>query len=152
LHRTKIGPVYVTGEENGTHFYAMELIDGPSLDKVSQQLREASRGRQPPEVPAGSDTPGSPGEVTGPYLEGAGASTASQPGMSSSSLSSDGHHFDTVAGMVAFPRRACDPCLNEACLRHELGVAGAHGPGPRLASLDSGQALRAPRGPATVRS
>src|ERR1700736_208310 len=31
LHHTNIVPVYATGEEGGTHFYAMELIDGPSL-------------------------------------------------------------------------------------------------------------------------
>src|SRR6266851_3407451 len=55
LHHTNIVPVYATGEENGTHYYAMELIDGPSLDRVIKQLRQAqtdnlpSGGRQPPE-------------------------------------------------------------------------------------------------------
>lgn len=34
LHHTNIVPVYSIGEEDGVHFYAMELIDGPSLDKV----------------------------------------------------------------------------------------------------------------------
>src|SRR5262245_44585992 len=38
LHHTNIVPVYATGEENGTHFYAMELIAGPSLDQVIRQL------------------------------------------------------------------------------------------------------------------
>src|SRR6516162_533672 len=28
LHHTNIVPVYATGEQDGTHFYAMELIDG----------------------------------------------------------------------------------------------------------------------------
>src|SRR5215471_2297309 len=41
LHHTNIVPVYATGDENGTHFYAMELIDGPSLDSVIRQLRQA---------------------------------------------------------------------------------------------------------------
>src|SRR5216110_3416990 len=40
LHHTNIVPVYATGEANGTHFYAMELIDGPSLDHVIRQLRQ----------------------------------------------------------------------------------------------------------------
>jgi len=31
LHHTNIVPVYATGEQDGTHFYAMELIEGPSL-------------------------------------------------------------------------------------------------------------------------
>src|SRR5262245_32902654 len=39
LHHTNVVPVYVTGEEAGTHFYAMELIDGPSLDQVLRQMR-----------------------------------------------------------------------------------------------------------------
>src|SRR5262249_36983782 len=34
LHHTNIVPVYATGEEDGTYFYAMELIEGPSLDQV----------------------------------------------------------------------------------------------------------------------
>src|SRR5215470_7956275 len=42
LHHTNIVPVYATGEENGTHFYAMELIDGPSLDHVIRQLRDSA--------------------------------------------------------------------------------------------------------------
>src|SRR6476619_5124554 len=50
LHHTNIVPVYATGEQDGTHFYAMELIDGPSLDHTIKQLRQtkASEGRQPP--------------------------------------------------------------------------------------------------------
>src|SRR5262245_58820706 len=31
LHHTNIVPVYATGEQDGTHFYAMELIEGLSL-------------------------------------------------------------------------------------------------------------------------
>src|SRR5437868_7483208 len=34
LHHTNIVEVYATGEHDGTHFYAMELVDGPSLDRV----------------------------------------------------------------------------------------------------------------------
>src|SRR6058998_2088863 len=30
LHHTNIVPVYATGEQDGIHFYAMELIEGPS--------------------------------------------------------------------------------------------------------------------------
>ncbi len=34
LHHTNIVPVYATGHEDGLYFYAMELIDGSSLDRV----------------------------------------------------------------------------------------------------------------------
>src|SRR6516164_2252944 len=64
LHHTNIVPVYATGEQDGTHFYAMELIDGPSLDRVLQQMRQATASgeRQPPESGyfQGADTPRSP--------------------------------------------------------------------------------------------
>jgi serine/threonine protein kinase len=39
LHHTNIVPVYTTGEEDGTHYYGMELVDGPSLDQINRQLR-----------------------------------------------------------------------------------------------------------------
>src|ERR1700677_493696 len=41
LHHTNIVPVYAIGEQDGTHFYAMELIDGHSLDQVIKQLRQS---------------------------------------------------------------------------------------------------------------
>src|SRR5437870_2298594 len=39
LHHTNIVPVYATGDQDGTHFYAMELVEGPSLNLVIRQLR-----------------------------------------------------------------------------------------------------------------
>jgi tetratricopeptide (TPR) repeat protein len=34
LHHTNIVPVYAIGEEDGFHFYAMEIMEGPSLDRI----------------------------------------------------------------------------------------------------------------------
>jgi serine/threonine protein kinase len=42
LHHTNIEPVYATGQEDGAYFYAMELIEGSSLDHVIRQMRQAS--------------------------------------------------------------------------------------------------------------
>jgi hypothetical protein len=92
LHHTNIVPVYATGEQDGAHFYAMELIDGPSLDHVIRQLRQAS-DPTPRAAPAQLDT-------TGPYVTGA-ADSGTAAGLSSSSLSSGGAYFDTVARLVA---------------------------------------------------
>jgi serine/threonine protein kinase/Flp pilus assembly protein TadD len=109
LHHTNIVPIYATGEEDGTHFYAMELIDGPSLEQVVKHLK-ASRERQRPEdsspgqTPV-ADAPGSPNlEVTAAHLEVTGpavADSAASQTLSSSSLSSGTHYFDTVARMIA---------------------------------------------------
>jgi serine/threonine protein kinase len=46
LHHTNIVPVYATGEQDGTHFYAMELIEGPSLDHVIWEMK-ANASSQP---------------------------------------------------------------------------------------------------------
>jgi serine/threonine protein kinase len=101
LHHTNIVPIYATGEENGTHFYAMELIEGPSLDLVIRDLR-----RPPAAAPA---SPAIPDEVnrhltplvsTGPYVESPSPSPPGS-GLSASSLNSGGGYFDAVARMIA---------------------------------------------------
>ena len=86
LHHTNIVPVYASGEADGTAYYAMELIGGPSLDRVVRQLRGGG-GPAGPSLPADL-------AATGPYVE------APRPG-SDSGLSSDHRYFDTVAKMVA---------------------------------------------------
>src|SRR5262249_59230293 len=84
LHHTNVVPVYASGEHDGTHFYAMELIEGPSLNHVIRQLRTA-----PGTEPASTAT--SPGEAqTGPYVEGQDTPSSVPVGGSSSQLSSGG--------------------------------------------------------------
>ncbi|MFN0053605.1 MAG: protein kinase domain-containing protein, partial [Planctomycetales bacterium] len=41
LHHTNIVPIYATGDEGGVYYYAMELIEGPSLDRIIRALRTA---------------------------------------------------------------------------------------------------------------
>jgi serine/threonine protein kinase len=101
LHHTNIVPVYATGEQDGTHFYAMELIDGPSLDRLLAQLCAAREDRKRaagfiPAAPAAAADP----VATGPYVPQAPSATETAP-LGSSSLGSDSHYFDTVARMVA---------------------------------------------------
>ncbi len=100
LHHSNIVPVYATGAQDEDHYYAMELIDGPSLDCVMRQMRQ-DRGTQ------SSGTPPSASEnvlltaMTGPYVAESGPPANSTAPLSSLSLSSDGHYFDTVARMIA---------------------------------------------------
>ena len=49
LHHTNIVPVYAVGCERGIHYYAMQLIDGQSLDAVVRQLRRQA-GLNSPEI------------------------------------------------------------------------------------------------------
>ena len=46
LHHTNIVPIYSTGEHQGVHYYAMEIIDGPALDRVISELKDKAIGRQ----------------------------------------------------------------------------------------------------------
>jgi serine/threonine protein kinase len=39
LHHTNIVPVHAVGCERGVHYYAMQFIDGQSLDQVVRNLR-----------------------------------------------------------------------------------------------------------------
>ncbi len=50
LHHTNIVPIYTTGEDRGIHYYAMELIDGPSLDAVVRDLKVAQGGNGSPKA------------------------------------------------------------------------------------------------------
>src|SRR2546422_6712271 len=88
LHHTNIVPVYATGEQDGTHFYAMELIEGPSLNHVIRQLRQSAGDRPVPPASATGDSTPSGLSQTGPYVERLGTSSASAAVGSSTQLSS----------------------------------------------------------------
>jgi serine/threonine protein kinase len=91
LHHTNIVPVYATGEENNIYFYAMELIDGPSLDTVIHQLRNGQ------DIETRTDLGNELGR-TGPFVPMA---TTPTPWGDSSGMGSSADRFDRVAAMIA---------------------------------------------------
>lgn len=54
LHHSHIVPIFATGIDAGAHFYAMELIEGPSLDRLLELL---PREPWPPRAPGSPLTP-----------------------------------------------------------------------------------------------
>jgi serine/threonine protein kinase len=67
LHHTNIVPVFGVGEENGTHYYVMQYIDGQPLDEVLVELRRL-RDEAAPSAEGGAaadpdatEAPGQPG-------------------------------------------------------------------------------------------
>jgi hypothetical protein len=107
LHHTHIVPVYATGAQDGVHYYAMELIEGPSLDQVLRHLRGPAEPASP-----------SPLAQTAPYDPNAGV--ADEAGLSASSLSSGGAYFDTVAGMLAGVADALDHAHRQGVIHRDL--------------------------------
>ena len=46
LHHTHIVPVFGVGEHDGLHYYAMQFIQGHSLDQVIDALRQIRRSHK----------------------------------------------------------------------------------------------------------
>jgi serine/threonine protein kinase/Flp pilus assembly protein TadD len=118
LHHTNIVPVYATGEHDGTHFYAMELIDGPSLDRVVKQLRQTKNGEA---LGDAKSTPSLPVDLglTGPYVETSLVVATPESG-TSSGLSADHQYFDRVAGMIADVADALDHAHKNNVLHRDI--------------------------------
>ncbi len=97
LHHTNIVPIYATGEVDGTHYYAMELIQGPSLDQVIRAACLSKEHRV-------ADAPLKIADNTVETVAYAGEPIAPQhetPAWTSSTISSGSHYFDTVARVMA---------------------------------------------------
>src|SRR5262249_4860977 len=54
LHHTHIVPIYATGEQDGVYFYAMEFIEGESLDRVLRRLRHERNRAAKDSSPSGT--------------------------------------------------------------------------------------------------
>jgi serine/threonine protein kinase/Flp pilus assembly protein TadD len=108
LHHTNIVPVYATGQDQGCHYYAMELIEGQSLSQVLHDLR----GEKPNPLMEATVTLAAPASSDAPAAE----STTTAESTSYSDTDTGGRQwFDTVAKLLADVGDA----LNYA---HEQGV------------------------------
>ncbi len=98
LHHTHIVPVYAVGETDGSHYYAMELIDGQPLTAIVRDLKGG--GSNPLLDAAATQTAG---DTPMPARDSPSAEATTSLGGTSLSDSSSGSRkwFETVARLVA---------------------------------------------------
>jgi serine/threonine protein kinase/WD40 repeat protein len=75
LHHTNIVPVFGVGEQDGVHYFAMQLIRGQSLDNVLLELKRLQNGEPPPSRGADRSISLSQGLLTGKFAGPAEEST-----------------------------------------------------------------------------
>jgi serine/threonine protein kinase len=133
LHHTNIVPIYAIGEQDGTHYYAMELIEGPPLNVVINALRETSTEARSGRHGAAGALPAWVIEtVSGAALDGARpepeasardpASTADGTGTTDGStlLRTAGGYFDTMARLIAEVADALDYAHKQGVIHRDI--------------------------------
>jgi len=97
LHHTNIVAIYAEGEENGTCYYAMEMIEGQSLDQIIDDFRAAKGDKS-----AQEDFISMENGVTCEEPESAEAVRSdTKTALSLSRGGSLQRHYDTIARLIA---------------------------------------------------
>ena len=96
LHHTNIVPVFAVGCERGIHFYAMQLIEGHSLDFVIRQIQQR---QQSPSTPSALPIP--PSASRRPSSAGATSLVSETPPQSDVSAGSRSSDADTLDRLSA---------------------------------------------------
>ena len=144
LHHTNIVPVYMTGEMDGAHYYAMEFVEGATLDQiirhlVEQQNTATGKGERPDSgSPHGDEAGCDVTEALGSRV----AENNQTVSVSNSSLSTaGGAFFDTAARMIADVADAIEYAHEQGVIHRDIKPSNLiHGSDGRLRVMDFGLA------------
>lgn len=140
LHHTNIVPVYTTGEDRGIHFYAMELIDGPSLDQVIKERCRLELRSDESMAETADRCIDSQHYSVSIRTEAASQDLASQSA-ATISTSSGSSYLDEVATMIADVAEALDHAHEHGVIHRDIKPSNLLlGPDGRLSINDFGLA------------
>jgi tetratricopeptide (TPR) repeat protein len=125
LHHTNIVPIYATGEQDGMHYYAMELIDGPALNQLIAQMRNGQGGTEHAQVPERESDEDLQETATlcATDVSRAPPGDSNRAAMSTSavsSLGSGGGQFDAAARMIAEVADALDYAHAQGVMHRDI--------------------------------
>ncbi|MHC4098902.1 MAG: protein kinase domain-containing protein, partial [Planctomycetota bacterium] len=137
LHHTNIVAIYAEGEENGTCYYAMEMIEGQSLDQIIDDFRAANGDNSAPEDFISMENGGTCDEPESPDAVKSNTQTA----LSLSRGGSLQRHFDTIARLIADVADALDYAHSKGIIHRDVKPSNLMlGKDGRLSLMDFGVA------------
>jgi serine/threonine protein kinase len=137
LHHTNIVAIYAEGEENGTCYYAMEMIEGQSLDQIIDDFRAVKGDKSALEDFISIEKGGTCEEPESPEAVRSDTKTA----LSLSRGGSLQRHFDTIARLIADVADALDYAHGKGIIHRDVKPSNLMlGKDGRLSLMDFGVA------------
>jgi WD40 repeat protein/serine/threonine protein kinase len=114
LHHSNIVPVFGVGEDRGVHYYAMQFIQGQSLDAVLEELKRPRSGQQGSPLPA----PPSRSELTVSVAQGLLTGQFAQQPPAGEDAPADGNPGDVPPAPASPTRKVGDHTSSGAGTHH----------------------------------
>lgn len=148
LHHTNVVPIYQTGEEDGSYYYAMELIEGPSLEHVveymkvsASQVKSDFKLKDQDKHAESKERPSWAADTVGVHCSTINRRDAESSAISAVGKSGDLQRFDRLAEMIADAADALHHAHQNGVIHRDIKPANLLlAPDGRLSITDFGLA------------